>query len=94
MNKRLLWTTVGKNAGTDILADPMQLPEDPERLVRIDLSVEVGDQLLTVDGLIGVIDDLPLSQSNVTVGYGPRESSPPRPGTATAHPTAKTATAA
>ena len=72
LGKRLLWTTTGKNPGTDILADPMLLPDDEDRLVRIDIAVEIGGEVLTVDGLIGVIEDLPLSQSNVTVGYGSR----------------------
>jgi hypothetical protein len=72
LGKRLLWTTTGKNAGTDILADPLLLPADEDRLVRIELGIQVGDEVLTVDGMIGVIEDLPLSQSNVTVGYGPR----------------------
>jgi hypothetical protein len=54
------------------LADPLIMPDDPARLINFDLTLEVRDEHLTVFGSIGMIDDLPLSQSLVSVGYGAR----------------------
>jgi hypothetical protein len=49
------------------------MPEDPEKLVNFDIVLEVeGRDHLSVSGQVGLIDDLPLSQSVISVGYGSR----------------------
>jgi hypothetical protein len=75
IGKKLVWTTMARNKKLEEipLSDPLVMPEDPERLVSFDLTLEVRDQEhLSVFGCIGLIDDLPLSQSMVSVGYGAR----------------------
>jgi hypothetical protein len=74
MGKQLLWTSPGlRHGGTDALEDPLLLPDDDEHLVHIDLTVDLGNgDVLPITGMIGVIEDLPQSQSVVTVGYGSR----------------------
>ena len=74
IGKKLVWTTVtkGKTQEEISLVDPLIMPDDPARLINFDLTLEVRDEHLTVFGSIGMIDDLPLSQSLVSVGYGAR----------------------
>ena len=74
IGKKLVWATVtkGKTQEEISLTDPLIMPDDPARLINFDLTLEVRDEHLTVFGSIGMIDDLPLSQSLVSVGYGAR----------------------
>ena len=74
IGKKLVWATAtkGKTQEEIFLADPLIMPDDPARLINFDLTLEVRDEHLTVFGSIGMIDDLPLSQSLVSVGYGAR----------------------
>jgi Histidine kinase-, DNA gyrase B-, and HSP90-like ATPase len=74
IGKKLVWTTVtkGKTQEEITLTDPLILPDDPARQIKFDLTLEVRGEHLSVFGSIGMIDDLPLSQSFVSVGYGAR----------------------
>jgi hypothetical protein len=72
LGKHLAWTTLGRGGGTQALADPLVLPDDPARTVEFDLTVVAGGQLLPVSGKIGLVIDLPYSQSRVAIGYGSR----------------------
>ena len=74
IGKKLVWTTVtkGKTQEEIPLTDPLIMPDDPARQIKFDLTLEVRDEYLSVFGCIGMIDDLPLSQSFVSVGYGAR----------------------
>jgi hypothetical protein len=75
LGKNIYWASITPRAGkaVDRLADPLLLPDDEQKLVRIDLFIDTGEEtLLPITGVIGVIEGLPLNQSVVTVGYGPR----------------------
>ena len=73
LGKELIWTTLGRGGGTQILADPMvMLPDDPSKTVDLDLTLPVGGELLSLTGTVGLVKDLPHSRSRVAIGYGPR----------------------
>jgi hypothetical protein len=75
IGKKIVWTTMAKNKMLEEihLTDPLTLPDDPERLVNFDIVLEVeGRDHLSAFGSVGLVDDLPLSQSMVSVGYGAR----------------------
>ena len=75
IGKKLVWTTMAKNKTLEeiYLTDPLTLPDDPDRLVNFDIVLEVeGRDHLSAFGSVGLVDDLPLSQSLISVGYGAR----------------------
>jgi hypothetical protein len=75
IGKKLVWTTVtkGKKLEEIALSDPLVLPEDPSKTITFNVTLEVRkDEHLHVFGSVGIVEDLPLSQSWVYVGYGPR----------------------
>jgi hypothetical protein len=54
--KELVWTTIGRNGGTQILGVPLH----------------ANGQDLSVRGKVGLVKDLPHSRSRVAISYGPR----------------------
>jgi hypothetical protein len=75
IGKKLVWTTVtrGKTQEEIALTDPLIMPDDPARQVTFDIVLEVGEnEHLSAFGRVGMIDDMPLSQSFVSIGYGAR----------------------
>ena len=70
--KQLVWKTIGRGGGTQPLADPIVMPDDPTKMVEFDVPLNVRGQDLSVSGKIGVIKDLPHSRSRVAISYGPR----------------------
>lgn len=72
LGKKIIWTTIGKGGGTDQIADPLVLPDDPDNTVEFDLAIEINDELLGVHGVIGLVADLAQQKSVVSIGLGPR----------------------
>lgn len=73
LGKRIKWTTVGKNSGTsDFLADPIILPSDAKTTIPIQFSIDLDGSHLSAKGLVGIAQEIPLEQSKVNIGFGPR----------------------
>lgn len=71
--KTLRWVTRGgKEGGTDLLADPYVDAFDESVIIDGALVVPDNEEPLMFHGRVGVIDGLPLSQSDIAIGYGPR----------------------
>jgi hypothetical protein len=73
--KVLKWITLGRGGTFEqtISDTSLVLPTDPEHRIDFNLVIKTpeGDRL-PVEGSVGLIDDLPFSQSNVAIGFGPR----------------------
>jgi len=79
--KKITWITLatdGKTKAREDLRPTLELPHDPERRVTFQTIIEIpndeddGVIHLLAMGEIGLIDDLPHSQSVVSIGYGCR----------------------
>lgn len=72
LGRKLTWTTLGKNGGTQRLHDPFE-ELDPEHTVVIDGGLMVNNiDYLEVRGEIGLVPGLSREKSKVAIGYGPR----------------------
>jgi Histidine kinase-, DNA gyrase B-, and HSP90-like ATPase len=69
--KQIVWTTLGRGGGTQLLADQTQLPNDPTKLVSFEIT-EIAGRPLSVTGQVGLVEDLKLNDAGVTIGYGAR----------------------
>lgn len=72
LGRVIQWETIGKGGGIDQLGEPLIMPDDQDKKVDIAITLEHQGQHLGVAGAIGIISDLPQSQSQVSIGFGPR----------------------
>ena len=70
--KKIIWSTLGKNAERDVLTDPIVLPSSDDKVIDFDFALEYGEDLLPVVGQVGLIDGLTINDAGVHVGYGSR----------------------
>ena len=48
------------------------MPDDPAKVITLDLLIERGDEVLPVFGQIGLVEDLSFLDAGVSIGYGSR----------------------
>lgn len=70
--KQIVWTTVGKNGETEVLADPIVMPADDDKIISFEVHVTHGDDVLPVTGQVALIESLKLNDSGIYIGYGSR----------------------
>lgn len=70
--KKIVWTTVGKNGQTGVLADPIAMPGDTDKVVNFDFVIARGDSDLPVTGQVGIVDGVTSVESGIHIGYGSR----------------------
>jgi hypothetical protein len=71
--RELLWTTKAKGGvDTAPIVDPLTVLDQATKCVRFNLTIEVADEHLPVRGMVGIVEDLPQTESVVSIGFGPR----------------------
>jgi hypothetical protein len=70
--KTISWVTVGRDDYWQPINETQEFP-DPLRVIHFtDLLIEIDGETLFANGEIRVIPDLPLEQSKISIGFGPR----------------------
>lgn len=70
--KHLIWTTTGRSGETVELSDPIVMPDDPDKSVGFDFTIQYDEDLLPVTGVVGLVEGLRIQDAGVAIGYGHR----------------------